>query len=113
MLPPPAPIVFTSTIGVRTGYGPIDPSPASSGAPACTTPTSLLVPPMSSETKSRTPERSAAKRAPITPPAGPDRNNVTGCRAASAADTMPPRDRMMSGGALTPIPRKVSASPAR
>jgi hypothetical protein len=68
---------------------------------------------MSRETKSRTPERSAAKRAPITPPAGPERNSVTGCRAASAADTMPPRERMMSGGAPTPRPRSVSASPAR
>ena len=64
MLPPPAPIVLTSTIGVRTGYGPIRPSAATAGRPPWTTLTSLLVPPMSSEMKSRTPERSAAKLGP-------------------------------------------------
>jgi hypothetical protein len=68
---------------------------------------------MSSETKSRTPERSAANAAPITPPAGPERKSVTGCCAANAAETMPPRERMISGTPGTPRPRKVSASPAR
>ena len=113
MLPPPAPIVLTSTIGVRTGYGPIRPSAATAGRPPWTTLTSLLVPPMSSEMKSRTPERSAANWAPITPPAGPDRNSVTGCWAATAAETMPPRDRMICGTAPTPSRRSVSRRPAR
>ena len=113
MLPPPAPIELTSTMGVRTGYGPIQPSLAMSGSPPLTIATSLLVPPMSSETKSRTPERSAANLAPITPPAGPERNSVTGSCAASAAETIPPLERMTSGTAGTPRPRRVSASPAR
>ena len=52
--------VFTSTIGVRTGYGPIE---ALGGDQRLAAPHHRhvkLVPPMSSETKSRTPERSAA-----------------------------------------------------
>ena len=65
------------------------PRPAMSGLPPRTTATSLLVPPMSSETKSRTPERSAANLAPITPAAGPERKSVTGCCAARPAETMP------------------------
>ena len=113
MLPPPAPIVFTSTIGARTGYGPMNPPEVMSGFPPLTTATSLLVPPMSRETKSRTSERSAAKRAPTTPAAGPERKSVTGCRAASPADTSPPRERITRGTPGTPSPRSVSASPAR
>src|SRR5207249_2096867 len=43
MLPPPAPIVFTSTIGARTGYGPMNPPEAMSGFPPLTTATEALV----------------------------------------------------------------------
>src|SRR4029453_5454890 len=113
MLPPPAPIVLQSTIGVRTGNGPIRPSLVITGRPPCTTLTSLLVPPMSSEMKSVIPDCSAAHCAPTTPPAGPDRKSVTGCCAATAAETMPPRERMICGTAPTPSTFNVSASPTR
>jgi hypothetical protein len=113
MLPPPAPTVFTSTIGVRTGYGPMKPSAVMSGSPPRTTATSLLVPPMSSETKSRTADRSAANLAPMTPAAGPERKSVTGCCAATPAETIPPRERITSGTPAMPRPSRVSARPAR
>ena len=106
-------MVLTSTMGARTGYGPMNPPEVMRGLPSRTMATSLLVPPMSRETKSRTSDRSAAKRAPTTPAAGPERKSVTGCRAASPADTIPPRDRITSGTPGTPSPRSMSASPAR
>src|ERR1700730_15338268 len=105
MLPPPPPMVFTSTMGARTGYGPMNPPDVMSGLPPLTIATSLLVPPMSRETKSGTSDRSAAKRAPTTPAAGPERKSVTGCRAASPADTIP------RPGRPRPHPRRHDTAP--
>ena len=71
--PPPAPMVWMSIIGTRTGRPyPISLSAVTAGRPSRITPTSKLVPPMSQLITFRCPARRATWAAAFTPAAGPD-----------------------------------------
>ena len=96
MDPPPAPIVWTSSEGSRTGRPPIVRSAAGSGRPSTTRHTSVLVPPMSNVTASGKPAATAAAAPARTPPAGPDRRSAAGSSAASTAGSKPAAEVMTS-----------------
>src|SRR5256885_13042902 len=65
---PPRSTLFPYTTLFRSSY-----SVVSDGAPASTTDAFAVVPPMSRQIRSRTPEASPNRTPAITPPAGPDR----------------------------------------
>ena len=96
MEPPPAPIVWMSRDGNRTGYPPIDRCAAGAGSPPCTRHTSVLVPPMSKVMASGKPLATAAAAAARTPAAGPDRRSAAGSVAATAAGRSPPAELITS-----------------
>ena len=102
MDPPPAPIVWMSTIGSLSGNGPIMPSLVTSGRPSRTRQMSALVPPTSIEMMSPKPAERPTDTAPTTPAAGPDSTVCTGWRTQVAALVTPPSDFMMSSGACRP-----------
>ena len=102
MLPPPAPMVWMSTMGSFSGNGPTIPSLVTSGRPSRTRQMSALVPPTSIEMMSRWPAARATLTAPTTPAAGPDSTVCTGWRTQVAALVTPPSDFMISSGARTP-----------
>ena len=106
--PPPAPTVWMSTVGSRTGSPPTARSAARSAAPPSIRQTSVDVPPMSKESASPKPAARATRAAPTTPPAGPETSTTTGCAAASRASRRPPDERITSGSgrpaAGTPSP---------
>ena len=105
--PPPAPMVCTSSDGMRIGSPATDRSPAGSGAPPCTRHTSVLVPPMSKVTASGQPLATAEAAAARTPPAGPLSSSAAGIRAPSSRVARPPADVITSTSSATP------ASPSR
>ena len=74
MLPPPAPTVWMSSIGSRTGRPATSRSVDRPGRPSRISETSQLVPPMSKATASPAPIPTAA----ATPPAGPDSSSRAG-----------------------------------
>ena len=108
MLPPPAPMVWMSTIGSLSGNGPIIPSLVISGRPSRTRQMSALVPPTSIEMMSPKPAARATPTAPTTPAAGPESTVCTGSCMHVAALVTPPSDFMIRSGA--PTPRASSAS---
>src|SRR5436190_273335 len=63
--------------------------------------TSVEVPPISKVMMSRKPAAAQTRRAPTTPPAGPERMARTGSAAAVAADTDPPFDCMTRIGVVS------------
>ena len=103
MLPPPAPIVCTSTIGTRKGYRPSRPSHPVSMRPPRTSATSKLVPPMSTVTTSRNPAASPATWPATTPAAGPDSTVPTGRSTDARAEVIPPLDCMIWRGQPKPL----------
>ena len=76
------------------------PSAESEARPSEISEMSVLVPPMSNGTRSGMPSRSAHRRPPEMPPAGPDSTVPAASRAASSTGAMPPCDRMMKRRAL-------------
>ena len=113
MLPPPAPIALTSTIGTRTGKPSMRPSERTRGSPSLTSAMSQLVPPMSTLMRFLVPTALPTAQPPITPAAGPLRNNRTGRLAAVLVALNPPRDCMICKGAGTPRLRSSSVRLAR
>ena len=99
MEPPPAPTVWTSTIGSWMTRPEISRESVRLTRPPSTTQTSHEVPPMSMPTASPPPDSSAISAAPTAPPAGPDRTLQAPARAASAVGATPPEDFMISGKA--------------
>ena len=85
--PPPAPMVWMSSAGRRTGSPATSRPGAGSGTPPRTRQTSVLVPPMSNVTASGYPQAAATAAPARTPPAGPDSNSAAGNRAASSQPT--------------------------
>ncbi len=110
MEPPPAPMVWMSTIGSLSGNGPIMPSLVTSGRPSRTRQMSALVPPTSMEMMSPKPAARPTPTAPTTPAAGPESTVCTGCRTQVAALVTPPSDFMIRSGACTPSPSRASRS---
>ena len=102
MLPPPAPMVWMSTIGIGRGNGPTSPSLVTVGAASRTRETSALVPPMSMAMRSRHPAAAPMNAAPRTPAAGPESAMWTGSRIASRGENIPPFDFITKNGASTP-----------
>ena len=92
MLPPPAPIVWMSTIGMRNGIAVVDALLARSPQVRRRTisETSKLVPPMSQAMRFGKPAGAPIRAAAIAPEAGPDITVCTACLAASGASIMPP-----------------------
>ena len=90
--PPPAPMVWMSRLGRRTGKPPAIRPGAGSGTQPRMRQTSVLVPPMSKVTASVNPAAAAWAAAATTPPAGPDSRRATGRSAASVAGTRPPAE---------------------
>ncbi len=102
--PPPAPAVWISSMGTRTGNPLTWPSMVVGGSRlASSRATSVDVPPMSKVSSRSMPARRAMLSAPVTPPAGPDKMVRTGSRAAAGAERMPPEDCMM----LSCAPRRL------
>ena len=93
MEPPPAPIVVTSRIGSASG-SPNSTSnrPENCSSPSVITPTSALVPPMSSVTALSVPTARAKCAPAIIPAARPDSTISTGLSGASGIATCPPLD---------------------
>src|SRR5207248_2975876 len=104
MLPPPALTVSISTAGKASGMPPTAPAPSASGAPPTTRLASALVPPMSSVSRSGWPTAAPTRRAPTTPPAGPESANDAACAAAPAGARVPPLE-VITRRALIPRPR--------
>ena len=102
MLPPPAPMVLTSTIGTRTGYPAMIPSERRRGLAPEISAMSELVPPTSTEMRSRSPASAPTAWAPMTPAAGPERKSRTGRCRAVPAPASPPRDCITCRGPSTP-----------
>jgi hypothetical protein len=103
MLPPPAPMVRTSTIGTRTGSRKSSSTDsASCGRPCSEMPTSKLVPPMSAVTIRSNPAWEAIRAAAITPAAGPERIMCAARSPIRAAGTAPPLDCMISASLANP-----------
>ena len=94
MLPPPAPTVWMSSIGSRTGSPATVRSVERPAPPPRISETSQLVPPMSKAIASRAPPEASTA---ATPPAGPDSSSRAGCAAASASEHRPPLDCISSG----------------
>ena len=95
MLPPPAPMVFISSIGWRRGYFAILPSLDRTGLPLSTREMSQLVPPMSRVMRSMRSLSLPAWTPPITPAAGPERTVDTVLERMVSSLVMPPREWMM------------------
>ena len=95
MEPPPAPMVWTSTIGTWMGIAySTSRSELTAGTPPRMSPTSQLVPPMSQVITFSKPAPAAVYAAAITPEAGPDMTVFTAASAATRAETVPPLPRM-------------------
>jgi len=77
-------------------------------APPAITPTSALVPPMSSVSRSGSPACRPNCAAASIPPAGPDIAVWIGFSAAAAASITPPFDFMIVHGAVSPAAPSVS-----
>src|ERR1700742_2985817 len=95
--PPPAPTVWTSTVGSWIGRPPIVRESVRRTAPSSTTQTSQEVPPMSKPSALPSPERRARRPAPTAPPAGPERTLQAPARAASSAGATPPEESITCG----------------
>ncbi len=104
-LPPPAPISTRSTDGTDTGK----PEPflnrymratskvvVSSGSKSLMRQDLAVVPPMSKHSRRRSPSLRANHEPASAPAAGPDSTRRIGTRAASAAETTPPFDSIIS-----------------
>ena len=108
MLPPPAPTVWMSSCGRRSGRPPTRRSALRPATPSRIRQTSVDVPPMSKLIASGMPAATTA----ATPPAGPDRSSRAGCAAASSRSHTPPFD-CITAGAGRPSAAAVSASRRR
>ena len=93
--PPPAPTVWMSIDGRRTGKPATLRPKAISALPSRTRQTSVEVPPMSNVMRSLRPARAPAATAPTTPAAGPDRAVRIGISPARPTDMSPPEDWQM------------------
>ena len=93
MEPPPAPMVWISSIGTATGMPATRASVVMRGAPSNRA-TSVLVPPMSNVIRRSTPSCSPTARAATSPPAGPDSTILAALPAASRASITPPAECM-------------------
>ena len=72
MVPPPAPRVWTASMGVARSCPAMRPAVVSSERPSRITLMSVEVPPMSKVTRFRRPRRPASSMPETTPAAGPD-----------------------------------------
>src|SRR5919198_1167169 len=90
MLPPPAPIVCTSTIGRLSARPPTSRPPPTATLPESATDTSQEVPPMSRPTASPAPASSAIRAAPTAPPAGPEKTLQDAWRGGPEASATHP-----------------------
>ena len=94
MLPPPAPIVWMSIVGIDTGSVSNCCSVSIFAWPPAMSDASRLVPPMSIVIRFSCPRISPSAAAPMTPPAGPDSTRCTGCSFADATVIAPPPERV-------------------
>ena len=78
------------------------PSADSDARPSEISEMSVLVPPMSNGTRSGISKRLAQRRAPDTPPAGPDSTVPAASREAFSTGAMPPCDRITNSAPLNP-----------
>ena len=81
MLPPPAPMVWMSSEGSRTGKPATACSAVTAGAPSRIRHTSVLVPPMSKLSASGKPQARPPRPRPARPPAGPESSSAAGSSA--------------------------------
>src|SRR6266516_1536610 len=92
MLPPPALTVSIRTAGRARASPATVPPPSPSGVPPVTRLASALVPPMSSVRRSCRPTAAPTRRAPTTPPAGPESASDAARVAAASGARVPPLD---------------------
>ena len=111
MLPPPAPTVSISRLGMRTGCPAIVRWAPITGRPSSTRATSVDVPPMSNVMMEPMPAAALTQAAPMTPALGPESSVRTGCSAAAATEMIPPFDWLTYGGCWTP--RRATSSAKR
>ena len=97
MEPPPAPMVWTSSDGIRIGKPATRRSAAGSGRPPRMRQTSVLVPPMSKVTQSANPAAAAGgRRRQHAAGRARSRSRRPGRRGRSSSGTKPPAEVMTS-----------------
>src|SRR5947208_1664200 len=102
MDPPPAAILAMSRLRSAIRCPASIPSAESEARPCEISEISVLVPPMSNGTTSGMPRRSAHRRLPEIPPAGPDSTVPAARREASSRGAMPPCDSTINRLPLKP-----------
>lgn len=97
-----------STAVRAVGNSPISARGSTRYSPLVMIAASKLVPPMSAVTSRSMPSASPSRRAPSTPPTGPELNILIGVFAASPTETKPPSTCISLTGAVSP--RSASAA---
>ena len=111
--PPPAPIEWTCTLGIRIGRSPIVSSVVDRGSKSLMIEMSVLVPPMSKPiTFGRSSARASSTQA-TTPPTGPESASVTGRARAARGVSAPPFDCMTNSDACSAASWRLLSSPTR